>query len=323
MIVPEYWAEACQKCRRSGRQMTIRRWGWSNESQAAAQAMADSRIALAIAQWSAGGKVLQREPKIPYNGAQGLPIREEILARHGDTVITRNSYGARCLNTPDVLFADIDFDPEKNKHLLFSLIFFVICFVAGGLVRGPIGLMMFLFAGLGTFLTLVGFLEAWRIRIPSSEKNALAKIDHFLAYHPDWALRVYRTPAGLRLMATHRLFRPGEDEVKDFFVKVGADPLFAQMCANQKCFRARLSAKPWRIGITSHMKPRPGVWPVSPDRLNDRITWVAAYERHAQNYAACQFMLAVGSGRVDLRLAEVLALHDAESRALVPGLNMG
>lgn len=45
-----------------------------------------------------------------YNGAQGVPIREEVLERHGDTVITRNGYGAKCLNTPDVLFADVDFD---------------------------------------------------------------------------------------------------------------------------------------------------------------------------------------------------------------------
>ena len=37
-------------------------------------------------------------------GGIGLPIREEVLARNGDDVITRNSYGARCLNEPDVLF---------------------------------------------------------------------------------------------------------------------------------------------------------------------------------------------------------------------------
>jgi len=36
-----------------------------------------------------------------------VPIREEIVSRHGDTIITRNSYGARCLNTPNALFADI------------------------------------------------------------------------------------------------------------------------------------------------------------------------------------------------------------------------
>ena len=44
-----------------------------------------------------------REPRMPYNGAAGVPIREEIVGRHGETVITRNSYGARCLNMPNVL----------------------------------------------------------------------------------------------------------------------------------------------------------------------------------------------------------------------------
>ena len=28
----------------------------------------------------------------------------------GATIITRNAYGARCLNTPNVLFADVDAD---------------------------------------------------------------------------------------------------------------------------------------------------------------------------------------------------------------------
>jgi hypothetical protein len=56
----------------------------------------------------AGRPLIPREPKVPYNGAVGVPIREEILARYGAAVITRNSHGARCLNTPDILFADVD-----------------------------------------------------------------------------------------------------------------------------------------------------------------------------------------------------------------------
>jgi hypothetical protein len=39
-----------------------------------------------------------------------LPIGEEIVSRHGDAVITRNSYGALGLNTPDTVFADVDVD---------------------------------------------------------------------------------------------------------------------------------------------------------------------------------------------------------------------
>ena len=113
MLVPEFWAEGrAHKPRegRNGRQVTVRRWGWSDDSQEAAQQHADQRAQDALGRVLAGdGRVKRREPKVPYNGAEGVPIREEIVARHGDTIITRNSYGALCLNTPNVLFADVDF----------------------------------------------------------------------------------------------------------------------------------------------------------------------------------------------------------------------
>ena len=79
-----------------------------------AQANADARANEAMARMLAGEKLHRRDHKIPYNGAEGLPIREEILSTHGEAVITRNSYGAHCLNTPNVLFADIDFQSRKT-----------------------------------------------------------------------------------------------------------------------------------------------------------------------------------------------------------------
>ena len=41
--------------------------------------------------------------------AQSVVEVREIVSRHGETVITRNSYGALCLNTPNALFADVDY----------------------------------------------------------------------------------------------------------------------------------------------------------------------------------------------------------------------
>src|SRR4249920_633005 len=110
MLVPEFWAEATAKYLKRGNQVTIRRFGWSNESQQDAENLAESRAQDALLRVLAGEKLLRREPKVPYNGAEGVPIREEIVARHGDAVVTRNMYGARCLNTPNVLFVDVDFE---------------------------------------------------------------------------------------------------------------------------------------------------------------------------------------------------------------------
>jgi hypothetical protein len=82
------------------------------------------------------------------------------------------------------------------------------------------------------------------------------------------------------------------------------------MCHNQQCFRARVSAKPWRIGLRSHLKPRPGVWPVAADRLPARNAWVDDYERRAAAYAACEFVESLGSGTVHPQVQPVQDLHD-------------
>ena len=45
MIVPKFWAEGRIRERVQGRQVTVRRFGWSDASQADAQAMAEMLLA--------------------------------------------------------------------------------------------------------------------------------------------------------------------------------------------------------------------------------------------------------------------------------------
>jgi hypothetical protein len=283
MIVPQYWAEARIQKREKGRQVTIRRYGWSNESQADAEAMAESRAAEAIDRAMAGESVTRVEPRRPYNGAEGVPIREEIVSRHGTAVVTRNSYGAHCLNTPDVLFADIDF-PPKRMELTGCL---------GSLFRS----------------------KPAEKKTESPEDIARQRVEAFAASHRDWNLRVYRTPAGLRIMATHQPFDPRGAESRALFDALQTDPIYVTMCVRQNCFRARVSPKPWRIGVRDHVKPAKGVWPVHPDVMPVRESWVASYERAAQGYASCRFITTIGSGAVHAAVYPVLALHDQLSRA--------
>src|SRR5258708_31387459 len=49
------------------------------------------------------------------------PIREEVLQRRDGTVMTRNSYGAHCLNTERVAIADIDL-PEPPSAVRFPVV---------------------------------------------------------------------------------------------------------------------------------------------------------------------------------------------------------
>lgn len=318
MIVPRFWAEGRVQRRVADRQLTVRRFGWSDASVEAAQAHAEARTREALERILAGEPLPRRDPKVPYNGAEGVPIREEILERHGETVITRNAYGARCLNTPDVLFADVDFEEGTNDAWLFpSMAASLLAALALGLALRSY--CVTLVAAVAA-LFLAGPVARWlRRRIVrargGAEKVARARVSAFVQRHPDWHLRVYRTPAGLRVLAMHRTFDPAEPAVAELFGALGTDRLYAQMCLRQHCFRARVSPKPWRIGIAAHLRPRPGVWPVKPERLPERQRWVEAYERAAQGHAACRFLEAVGSTDVHPAAASVQAVHDALSRA--------
>ena len=283
--------------------------------------MAERRAAEALKRLRKGEKIARREAKLPYNGAEGVPIREEVLLRDRDEVITRNAYGAQCLNTPQALFADIDFTPRESGALGFG-VFIVLAMLTAVL---SFWLNSWLVALMLSALTLVltVSLPPLLARVALTMRGGAdvlfdKRLARFLQTHPDWAIRVYRTPAGMRLLATHRPFDADEPAVTEFFRAMHVDPVYALMCRNQKCFRARLSAKPWRIGITDHMKPQPGVWPVHPERMAQRNSWITRYEAIAADFAACHFVEALGSGMVHEAVRGALELHDARSGALVP-----
>jgi hypothetical protein len=321
MIVPQYWAEArANRPRGKGTtQITVRRFGWSDTSQADAQRMAEERAGDALARLVRGDALDRREPKVPYNGAQGVPIREEVLARHGEVVITRNAYGAHCLNTPDVLFADVDFG-ESVAGRSILIVALVLLGLAAALGVALESTRVALVAGvLGVILAYPVALRLRALRVRASggaERRVLATIEACVRARADRRLRVYRTPRGFRVLAMHRTFDPTGTEAAELFKRLGVDRIYARMCVNQRCFRARLTAKPWRIGVTDHMRPRPGTWPINPARLAGRQSWIVHYEARAAGFAACQFVGEFGQGPVDARAAAVRDLHDHLSQAL-------
>jgi len=321
MTVPQFWAEARVQQPRSKtqKQITVRRFGWSNDSQAAAEQMAGQRAQEAFSRITSGETLLRREPKIPYGGAEGVPIREEVLSRHGEVVITRNSYGAHCLNTPDVLFADIDHDfsmPGNPFGCLFYLSVLISLGIGIALRSIPVG------GGAIAVLILIGFYRSvmakqWTAKaLGEFSSRALTKIRSFSETHRDWHMRIYRTPAGFRVLVLHQTFHPNEPVVGEFFNALGTDLVYVQMCRNQQCFRARVSPKPWRIGISGHMRPRPGVWPVKTEHLEVRNKWIRDYESAATQFASCKFIEALGSNFTDPKAANVRDLHDRMSQAL-------
>lgn len=313
MIVPSYWAESRLQHKTRRAQVTVRRFGWSDTSEAEARQMADARVREAYDRILAGERLRRRELKAPYNGAEGLPIREEVVSRQGETVISRNLYGALCLNTPDVLFADIDFATDVPGRLVAGVVLgLLLLALVLGITQHSRALgfgipLLTTFFGYGA---AVGIYRLWLAARGGVEAIALRRVRRFLSAHPDWGLRLYRTPAGFRLLAMHRTFDPGEPAVTECFRALGTDPVYVRMCQLQRCFRARCTPKPWRIGIAAHLRPRPGVWPITAERLPERRAWIERYERASAGYASCRFVEAAGSAIIHPSARAVQELHD-------------
>ena len=352
MIIPDYWDEHKEKRKLASRkQATITRFGWSDLNQEDAKRHAKQRVEEAFQKLEDGQEVERQEKRVSYNGSEGVPIREEVIQFHGDAVVSRNIYGALCINTPDVLFADIDF--EENYHDKIGS-FWAWVLIAGGLLqylwfpnliydfsRNFLGFELQYYTvkylsdiNSGIIIAVLGAITWVAINLINARafvddeqfaQNAtdfnMEYIEDFSAKHPDWNLRVYRTPAGLRIMVLHDVFQPNSPLVEEFFDSILCDLQYVWMCKRQECFRARVSPKPWRI-LSSNVEQKlaQGVWPVDDGLMAERKRWVSQYEEASEGYASCRFERHIGSDTVHEKCEKLRILHDEYCKAEEPGL---
>ena len=324
MIVGRFWSKHKQTVfydvNGKKRQLTIERWGWSNDSVEKAHELAQLRVQEAVSTWEATRNSQsvtfwdkwKREPKVPYNGAEGVPIREEILQDRGDVgVLTRNSYGAHCLNTQHMFIADIDKSgiTFRSPHLLSTLLvaMILVCFTV--LLFSHFGLWRSLAGGVlcgGVVAVGLRFL-LWQVFVLGS--GGLAEVvKGRLEEHPGLSFRLYETPNGFRVLETSKPFVAEASDTQDLFASMQTDKLYAKMCKRQLCFRARVSGKPWRMDMD---KMPSHVWPVvEEDKLRARNTWISQYEERSHGFAAARLLLVVGEEKVDAKIADTLKWHD-------------
>ncbi|MFO0931096.1 MAG: hypothetical protein U1E39_00140 [Planctomycetota bacterium] len=328
MFIPRYWSEASHREPLAGRKrVTVRRFGWSSAGQEEADTHARQRVEEAVAALREGGPdalaaFTRRERAVAYAGADGLPIREEILAEHPalDAVVTRNAYGAACLNTTRAMFVDVD---ERTSQVGLAGCVGALGGLVVGLLAGPLLFGWSVWAGGGAGLAVVGTLTAI-VRKLAERRDlhlrdplawALARTRAWCEAHPDWRVAVYATPAGARLLPLHATFDASDDASFEFMRFVEADALYVQMCRLQRCFRARVSPKPWRAGVPEHFRAG-GTWPVrDAAKLAARVAWVRRYEAAARAFASCRYVETIGAGRSDARVEAVRRLHDDLCRA--------
>lgn len=276
MKIPKFWIRREGDVPHpDGRQLHLFAWGWSETSASDAEARAAERFRSLEQRVSSG-------LDLPRGYAYGdRPVREQIIEEiagpdgQPDALLTRNSYGSVVLNAARSMFVDVD---------------------AAAAPSGGGGLLKSLFGGGGSK--------------PSDAQ--LDRLRDVLRSSGAGSVRVYRTAAGYRLLATDRVYTPGSSESEALMRQVGADPAFIQLCRIQDSFRARLTPKPWRIGKAAP----PGGFPREDAELQREFErWLQEYDRAAGAKATCQFVETIGSGTIHPDIAHIVQLHDDRTRA--------
>ncbi len=202
------------------------------------------------------------------------PLREPIVETLGhpdapDAVITRNVYGSYVLNAARVMFIDID-RPQPQ----------------------PVGLLARLFG-----------------KRPEPVDDDAPERARDLARRRGLSLRLYQTAAGYRGIITDRTFDPDAAETKHLLDDFGTDQLYVRLCRAQSCFRARLSPKPWRLGLP--LPPRGYPWPdeKTRQRFDD---WAQQYDQACRGHATCSLLKDEPRTltHVHPQVATILTYHD-------------
>lgn len=322
MLIPRYWSRAeSQATTPDGRPVRFHVWRGSRSSAAEAQALAGEAVQRMAERIGRGAGFPER-----YSYGD-RPLREEVVTEYPvgvtdaeapDAALTRNSYGALVLNAARAFFIDVDVEPtdaarsssstsssssggqaDAIRDLVDSLP------IPGG-VKSILG---GLFGGGGSRASTPAPPPA----APADPQSAaLARLRQWVASHPEWRVRVYRTHSGLRYLVTHAPFSPADAEAQSAMTALGADPQYVRLCSAQKSFRARLTPKPWRVGIENPPVSFPYESPADEAAMR---AWVSRYDAASRSHSTCRFLEEIGTGAEHPDVTSIRALHDEHTKA--------
>lgn len=212
------------------------------------------------------------------------PIIDEVHDVDGQRIgaITVNHYGCEVLNTLRLGFLDVDQDELRprprhaDRRGFFARLF-------GG-SRG----------------------EPAKPRDPRSpEERALDQLRSFITDHRGTGVRAYRTAGGLRYLFVRPQMDPKSALDVPIYAELGCDPLYRRLCVAQGCFRARLSPKPWRIGVDR--PPR-----FHADATNPEFEeWRTIYRARSAGFAVCTLIDSFGeTAPPDDMTRHLIDMHD-------------
>jgi hypothetical protein len=275
MYVAKYWSRAETHSPTDLQRKTILvQYGHSYESQDEANAMARQRLHTLVESAKKGLNEDLRHALTDYLHAD--PLREEFIRdeKLGTVlfVITRNSYGCLVLNVDRVMFVDLDFNPlpflaRLKKNMIDKLLPF--------LRKKKIRQAQLTWNTHPDLKSQTPRSEAELIKIHELNKYCQA--------HSDFGGRIYRTPNGLRMLVTSDFYLADSERAQNIMSELGSDKIYIRLCKIQRCFRARLTPKPWRCGFKRHQLR----FPYTPQDQTLFNEWLSIYQQKKQNYQAC------------------------------------
>lgn len=276
--IPRYWARE-YGYPPTGRPARVDVWGWSDHSEADARSVARSRLEEVISRAEREGGLSRSAEYYPR-----VPLREPVLERLDDgegdvlAVITRNRYGADVLNTDRVVFADVDV-PEWEESEPGS---------GGGLFR----------------------------RRTVSVEDAVAGVEPTLQ-RCGLPWRIYRTRAGLRVLVSGPDLAPGSERAGDLLTALRSDPLYVQLSNTYDSYRARLTPKPWRVGLRALPSRARQVEGAAVADVDQR--WLAEYVHVTRGFAVCRLVRS-GGAVMAAPARRLVEAHDRRTRVASTGL---
>ena len=348
MKIYPFWARESAPVSTTSGPATVAQWGWSVNSEEEAQKVAKVRLQRLVDRITELGH-FPRERQARAEYYPGTPLREEILSVLSEVngtptcAITRNRYGAEVLNTSDILIADVDV-PEleeaarargrkragrrAGEHAAGSPKkpgFFARLFRFGAQKQerpagsafdpAPEPASTTALPAAPDPASIPGLItETAPVRqyMIEAELIAFDRIEHFARLNAAWPIFVYRTFKGFRVIVAVEGIAADSGEAQMILNQLGSDPLYMRLCRVYESYRARLSAKPWRVGIAA-----PSVsWPEydASSALCDPVArekmqrWLAQYDAARTGHATTRFIAAFGPAPTG-RAAEVVELH--------------
>lgn len=306
MKIPRYWKQVFRHVEdvnfhrnyfksKKDNSADIHAWGYSDISEADAEIQAENRIEEIVGALSSD---VDENFYYPFSVLHEDILEDLSIKGMSQALVTRNRYFSQILNSDNMMFVDIDVPTWDIK---------------------PAGFWQRIF---GKEKLII---EKNKLEKESRFKKALKLVVQYTEGESNSGFLVYRTFAGFRLIASHKIFDPVSEEVQQVFDALGTDPLYQKLCKVQECFRARLTPKFWRLnkdfGISPSIKfrlTRTMLVDWSDDdekRVSHFDDWIEKYEREHLNYATCQFVKHVGNQKVAKELMSLIEYHDQLTQA--------